>query len=504
MVFTTVLHQAGSMPGDNGRAGFAFREIYSDDEAFEAGEREGRRYIAEGHDARPRLWPISTKRRSDFADGFHHGAACQELDRRGLPFNGQTMGALWDEWDDEAKAEVQRQERQHAGASTALWHVKNEFDPLAVFSGPPSPTNPKVLDLCAGPGGWEEGARLLGIHEAIYGIDMDRDACNTARARGYRRYQGDITAFDPAQFTAATGLIISTPCPTFSIGGKSTDGHEGDVQAVLDAITGLGSDPQYYTDPAELRRQVSDPRTALAYEVARYGLLMPNIKWMVAENVPGIDHIFDELSAEMSDFGWADFDKVRINAETLGAASKRDRSFFIAKRRVTNVGFVDELGLGKEGTPMRDALGWPEGHRLKTRGERKVSGGSEFSADQVAWCLTEKARSWYRVADGRRLSAAEAGLLNGFPLDYPWQGSRSKQFHQVADVVNPLVGAAVLGDAMGIPWREAVLQRVEQLYGQEASQMIRLEAPTIDPLRPHSGRSNSRHTGYEDAGATLF
>jgi len=33
--------------------------------------------------------------------------------------------------------------------------------------------------------------------------------------------------------------------------------------------------------------------------------------------------------------------------------------------------------------------------------------------------VTEKARSWQRESDGRPLDAAEAGLLMGFPADYP-------------------------------------------------------------------------------------
>lgn len=42
-------------------------------------------------------------------------------------------------------------------------------------------------------------------------------------------------------------------------------------------------------------------------------------------------------------------------------------------------------------------------------------------------------------------------MLNGFRADYPWQGSRSSQFQQVADVVAPPVAALILGAVWGVP-----------------------------------------------------
>ena len=56
--------------------------------------------------------------------------------------------------------------------------------------------------------------------------------------------------------------------------------------------------------------------------------------------------------------------------------------------------------------------------------------------------------SWVRD-DGHRLTPSEAGILNGFPADYPWQDPRSKQFLQIADVVAPPVATAVLRSAAG-------------------------------------------------------
>jgi DNA (cytosine-5)-methyltransferase 1 len=46
-----------------------------------------------------------------------------------------------------------------------------------------------------------------------------------------------------------------------------------------------------------------------------------------------------------------------------------------------------------------------------------------------------------------RLTVEQAGVLQGFPADYPWQGSRSRQFRQVGNAVCPPLAARVLAAA---------------------------------------------------------
>jgi len=335
----------------------------------------------------------------------------------------------------------------------------------------------KTISLFAGPGGIDAGAALLGIN--LHGWDLDADACATATAAGYARTQGSVTVLDPEAMRGVTGAVITPPCPTWSSAGKRTG--VDDMPAVLDALERLGDNLGREIDVYDA---VTDPRSGLVTEALRVALGLPHLQWLVCEQVPAVSPVWQGIAVEMALVAnFAHCVVLTIRAEAIGVASRRTRTFLIATRHhapvLDGLPFTSGWATGRFTPPMdlmpqtgtafptptmADVLDWPTGERVNTRGNRKTSGGNEFSADGPSWCLTEKARTWHRVSDATRLTPADAGLLVGFPADYPWQGARSKQFLQAADVVPPPVAAAVIGACLGLDWQTPVRDYLAGIY----------------------------------------
>lgn len=70
-----------------------------------------------------------------------------------------------------------------------------------------------ILDKFAGPGGWAEGLRLLGLTEV--GLEWDKAACATRVAAGHRMtIRCDVSQHPTAPFVGRVQVSISSPpCP---------------------------------------------------------------------------------------------------------------------------------------------------------------------------------------------------------------------------------------------------------------------------------------------------
>ncbi|MFJ2745250.1 DNA cytosine methyltransferase [Streptomyces sp. NPDC087440] len=379
------------------------------------------------------------------------------------------------------------------------------------------PEDPKrCVELFAGPGGWSEGmAAILGIRFDVVGVDISADACATARAAGHRRICADITTLDPEHpaLHATSGVIISPPCPSFSTSGKRAGLLQANVDLLAEVIAycgeaaGLirldevccdelypdlddcpmceefgyhsGYAPRTGATWAEVRAMLdglTDPRIGLMAEVAIWPLGLQAggapVEFVAMEqsaNLP--QQVIDELQTEFYSADWAMTDYEILEATHFGVASRRERVFLIASRHDCVSLLSAKKTPAYPTTTMAQALGWGDGERMNTRGNRPVDpttgrakGGNCFSADRPSWCLTGKARTWVRESDGYRLNPAEAGALVGFRTTYPWAGSRSSAFQQSADVVCPPMAAVVLGSLLKVPWNHLVRDYVAHLY----------------------------------------
>jgi DNA (cytosine-5)-methyltransferase 1 len=330
-----------------------------------------------------------------------------------------------------------------------------------------------VVDLFAGPGGWDEGARQLGL--TTVGIEWDTAACETARAAGHERIQADVAECRIQQFAGARGLIASPPCQDFSLAGKGA---------------GLGGD-----------------RGQLVWQTLRWAdVLRP--EWIACEQVPQVLPIWRRIASTFREMGYFATTFV-LDAADYGVPQNRERAFLLAHRHrlvappqptharngghslfgdiqpwvsfgealgidaqlrhVRGAGMIQRRGERPDREPDQPAftvIGKSRSWVLRTGantmkhsriGSRAGDGGVvpyERAIDRPAPTVDTKAgHAWKLTAEGeceRRLTVAEVAKLQTFPNDYPWQGSRSKVCQQIGNAIPPLLArhvlAAVIGD----------------------------------------------------------
>ena len=340
-----------------------------------------------------------------------------------------------------------------------------------------------ILDLFAGAGGWDEGLRMIGRRDVL-GIEWDESACLTAEAAGHRRLRADVAKLDPHDYIGAEGLIASPPCQAWSLAGKR--GGEEDRAACHELADRMAAG-----DDSTDWRGWADDRSPLVCQPVRWVReLRP--EWIALEEVPAVLGLWEHMARIFRAWGYNVWVGV-INAADYGVPQTRTRAILTASRvravtppeptHAERPEGVDLFGGGhcEKWVSMAEALGWASGLNVNTRGDRRTSGGNEFPADRPSWALTGKTRSWFVSAgvtgEGRpkdpeaqpadtitgkgtaywlrgsnqanapgsiRVTVQEAGVLQSFPADYPWQGSKTKQYEAVGNAVPPLLAAHVL------------------------------------------------------------
>ncbi|MEV8523209.1 DNA cytosine methyltransferase [Streptomyces sp. NPDC052000] len=338
-----------------------------------------------------------------------------------------------------------------------------------------------IIDLFAGPGGWDVGATRLGLD--VTGIELDHAACETRRAAGLGTVEGDVRDYGPSDFPDATDAIGSPPCQPFSVGGK------GRGRAALDTVLDLTQMLASRQSITLALKGFDDERTGLVLEPLRWALEAVDAgrpyRTVMLEQVSTVLPVWEAFAPILRAEGYS-VATGRLSAEEYGVPQTRVRAFLVAclngearlpqpthhryRKGVTEVqevfglqpwvSMADAIGWGMTARPaltiaVGTAAGGPDPSCVGGSGARATLYGERDAGRWINCQRMVDADELPAYRGGRhdtiRLSVQDAAVLQTFPPGHPWQGSRTKQFEQIGNAVPCLLAEHVIATAFGIP-----------------------------------------------------
>jgi DNA (cytosine-5)-methyltransferase 1 len=178
------------------------------------------------------------------------------------------------------------------------------------------------------------------------------------------------------------------------------------------------------------------------------------------EQVPAVMPLWQHYARVLRGWGYS-VDTGVLNAADHGLAQVRKRAVLVASRvrEVLLPAPTHGTGLLPHLT-MAGAIGWG----YTRRPSPTLTGGGTYTGGPEPFGNgTRQAMRKAMLRDGEwaerglphlRPTVAEAAVLQGFPVGYPWFGRAGQVFQQCGNAIPVPLAAAVLAAATGIPLRD--------------------------------------------------
>jgi DNA (cytosine-5)-methyltransferase 1 len=333
-----------------------------------------------------------------------------------------------------------------------------------------------VLDLFAGPGGWDIALAELG-HKAL-GIELQPEVCATRLAAGHLTEQGDVAALEPWQRAPVWGLVGSPPCTAYSDAGK----REGiaDQLLVYQCARRLaeGDDCR-----AEVQAKCSGKTSLLVVEPLRWALALQP-EWVALEQVPAVLGLWQLLAGLLEAHGYRTWVGM-LNAADYGVPQVRRRAFLLAhKHRAVHA--PEPTHAKAEGdtlfaaarlpwVSMAEALGWGMNARpYFTIASSRTSGGPDI--EKVGG--SNARRALYEERDSGRWEDPPTHMNTG--RDWKKGGDRDDAQEVPTDQPAPTVSAKLPGQARWVMRQNA--------RSKSTTKPVTEPAPTITGGHDHGDR----------------